>query len=195
MERRRGLFLTGEGERMGEVKSTLELALERTKKLTLSAPEKEELKKKEILKKATGLYHRYMEGHVSLNDLLKEMERTEAETAAVVKEKLLSLWLEELSLLDDNGKRLKGIESLKGERTSEIVREHQQLVKLFQEECRKAKEGVAARLTEELKRMKIHGSAVDPCVEKSPLWQEKLKEIEVPYRNRLGEIKDRLSAL
>ena len=39
---------------MGEIKSTLELALERTRKLAITQEEKEEIKRQELLKKATG---------------------------------------------------------------------------------------------------------------------------------------------
>jgi hypothetical protein len=42
---------------MGEIKSTLELALERTKKFAISEREKEEMKHQEIFRKATSLFH------------------------------------------------------------------------------------------------------------------------------------------
>jgi hypothetical protein len=44
---------------MGEIKSTLDLAMERTKKISISQEEKEEIKRKEILQKVTGLSNRY----------------------------------------------------------------------------------------------------------------------------------------
>ena len=69
---------------MGEIKSTLELAMERTKGFAVSEKEKDEMKQKEALRKATGLFHRYREGHLSLNDLLKEVERMERKTATKV---------------------------------------------------------------------------------------------------------------
>ena len=52
-----------EAEVMAEIKSTLELALERTKKIAISEKEKEEIRRKKLLEKATGLFHRYREGH------------------------------------------------------------------------------------------------------------------------------------
>jgi len=44
---------------MAEIKSTLEIALERTKKITISEKEKEEIRQKKLLEKAKGLFHRY----------------------------------------------------------------------------------------------------------------------------------------
>ena len=78
---------------MGEIKSTLELAMERTKHFSVSEKERDEIKQKEALRKATGFFHRYREGHLSLNDILKEVERMERKTAATVKEYLLSHWM------------------------------------------------------------------------------------------------------
>jgi len=40
---------------MAEIKSTLELAMERTKKITISEKEREEIKRKRIEKKVNGL--------------------------------------------------------------------------------------------------------------------------------------------
>jgi len=49
---------------MGEIKSILELAMERTKHFATSEKEKEEMKQEEVLQKATSLFHRYREGHL-----------------------------------------------------------------------------------------------------------------------------------
>ena len=65
---------------VGEIKSTLELAMERTRKFAISEKEKEEMKQKEVLKKATSLSHRYREGYLSLNDILKQIEKMEKKT-------------------------------------------------------------------------------------------------------------------
>ena len=103
-----------QGSSMAEIKSTLELALERTKRFAVSEQEKDAIKQKEVLQKATSLFHRYREGHLSLNDLLKETERMERKTSMTVKEYLLSQWIEGLSLDDEDERILKGVESLKG---------------------------------------------------------------------------------
>ena len=71
---------------MGEIKSTLELAMERTKRFAISNEEKAEIKRKEIMQKATSLFNRYLEGHLPLNEILKEIERMEEKTAKAVKE-------------------------------------------------------------------------------------------------------------
>jgi len=83
---------------MAEIKSTLELAMERTKKIAISKEERKEIKQKEILHKINGLFRRYMEGHLSLNEILKEIERMDEKTRPTAKEILLSQWIDALSL-------------------------------------------------------------------------------------------------
>jgi hypothetical protein len=58
---------------MGEIKSTLDLVLEKTRHLTLSSVEKEEIELREALKKVSGYLSRYRDGVLSLEALLKEM--------------------------------------------------------------------------------------------------------------------------
>jgi len=105
-----------EGESMAEIKSTLELALERTKKMAISEKEKEEIRQKKLLEKGKGLSHRYREGHAPLSELQKEIERMDEKTSAAVKDFLLSQWIDALSLKDDNERLIKGIEWLKNAR-------------------------------------------------------------------------------
>ena len=64
--------------------------MERTKKFKISEKEREEIRRKEILQKVTSLFHRYREGHLPLNEILKEIERMEEKAAKMVKEDLLS---------------------------------------------------------------------------------------------------------
>ena len=75
---------------MGEIKSTLELAMERTRKLAITQEEREEIKRQELLKKATGLSRRYMEGHIPLHEVLREIERMTGQEKGKVKEVLFS---------------------------------------------------------------------------------------------------------
>jgi hypothetical protein len=97
---------------MGEIKSTLELALERTRNLVITQEEREEIKRQELLKKATGYSHRYMAGHIPMHEILREIERMTDQEKSKVKKLLLSQWMEALSLESDHGRLFDGIESL-----------------------------------------------------------------------------------
>ena len=180
---------------MGEIKSTLELAMERTKRFSVSEKERDEIKQKEALRKATGFFHRYREGHLSLNDVLKEVERMERKTAATVKEHLLSHWIDALSLDDDNDRILKGVESLKGKSIAEVEQRFNRLFSQYQREKDEAKEKTGVQLVEALKKGGIWGSAVEPKFEGSELWKKENENLDRSYLIKLDEIKEELRRL
>jgi len=177
---------------MGEIKSTLELVMERTKKFAISEKEKEEMKQKEVLQKATGLFRRYREGHLSLNEILKQIEKMEKKIAITVKELLLSQWIDALSLDDDDERILKGIESLKQKTIDEVKQKFNHLLAQYLSEKEKVKEKVKVQFTEALRKDSIYGSAVEPNLEKSDLWKKENEKLDQIYKVKLEEIKEQL---
>jgi len=180
---------------VGEIKSTLELAMERTKKFAVSEKEKEEMKQKEVLQKATSLFHRYREGHLPLSEITKEIERMEKKTATTVKELLLSQWIDALSLSDDDERILKGIESLKQRSINEVKERFYSLLSQFHEEKEKVKEEATIQFTEALRKDGIYGSAVEPKLEGSELWKKEIEKLDRSYKTKLEEIKEKLRGL
>jgi hypothetical protein len=177
---------------MGEIKSTLELAMERTKRFAVSEREKDEMKQKEVLQKAASLFHRYRERRLSLNDILKEIESMERKTATKVKEYLLSHWIDAVSLDDDSERTLKGVESLKERSIAEIKQEFRHLFSQYQKEKEKVREKVGVQLIEALEKDGIWGSAVEPKLEGSELWKKENENLDQSYRRKLEEIKQQL---
>ena len=96
---------------MAEIKSTLELALEKTKNISISQEEKEEIKKKEILLKASGMFNRYLEDLISADDMVTR-DRTDGGEgrATLIREALLSRSIDAISLDAGSESLLKGIE-------------------------------------------------------------------------------------
>ena len=180
---------------MGEIKSTLELAMERTKKFAISEKEKEEIKQKEIFQKVTSLFHRYREGHLPLNDILKEIEKMEKKTSTTVKELLLSQWIDALSLDDDNERIFKGIESLKQRSIDEVKKEFHFLLSQYMDKKEKFKEEVKVQFIEVLRKEGIYGSAVEPKIEGSDLWKKENEKLDNSYKTKLEEIKEQLKGL
>ena len=180
---------------MAEIKSTLELALERTKKITISEEEREEIKRKEVLQKATGLFHRYKEGHTPLNEILKEIERMEEKSGNIVKESLLAQWMDALSLNDENERLLKGIESLKDRGINEVTHKLRDLLSQYQRKKEKVKQEVNVQSIEALRREGIYGTAVEPNIEVDQLWEKELAKLDHFYGERLKEIKEQLKVL
>jgi ElaB/YqjD/DUF883 family membrane-anchored ribosome-binding protein len=136
-----------------------------------------------------------MQGHLSLNEILREMEKMDEKTQAITKETLVSQWIDALSLKDEHERLLKGIESLKHRSADQLKEKHHQLLSQYRKEEEKVKEKVRAQLTEALKREGIHGSAVELNIEASPLWKKEGKNLDHLYSSKLEEIKEALRSL
>jgi len=171
---------------MAEIKSTLDLVMEKTKDLVLSDEERKELSRKEWRQKAAGWVRRFLEGLWSdgrLKEAVEEVEtgsRDDARKAAA---------LELLGALDlgDRGRRcLKGLEVV----ASEMEKPHLELVREVLSSYESARSRIPGeeekRLKEELAAEGIGGSAVVVLPRRSPRWTEE----EDRFRARLKEAVD-----
>lgn len=180
---------------MAEIKSTLELAMERTKKFTLTEEERKEIKQKEILQKASGLFHRYQAGNLQLNEILKEMGKMEKEILEEVKKWLLSKWIETLSLEEDPEKIFKAIDLFSPKKTDEIRKNFSHLFSQYQEEKREIEKRLKNQFLEELRAKGIFGDAVDPKLEGIEQWKSENEKLIGSYKGKLEEIKRELRSL
>jgi hypothetical protein len=180
---------------VGEIKSTLELALERTKKISISEEEREKIKQKETLQKVNGFFHRYKEGRLPLNEILRDIERMDEKARALSEEILLSQWIDALSLNEEDERLLRGIEALKGREIDDERAKLHHLLSQYQREKDRVKEEVTVRSTEALKRDGISGSAVEPKLEGNELWKDENEKLEYSYRMKLENIKEQMKAL
>jgi len=180
---------------MAEIKSTLELAMERTKKISITREEKEAIRRKETVQKATGMFHRYLEDRISLPEILKEIERTEDKAGAAIREMLCSQWIDAVSLDVENEKFLRGIESLQGGNVDAARQELRVLCSQYGKEKDEARQEMRTRLREALRKDGIYGSAVVPHVEESTEWKERLGTMEHAFGGEIEKVKETLRRL
>ncbi len=179
---------------MAEIKSSLELAMEKTKKYEISEEEKKEIRRKETIRKATAFSHRYREGSLSLNEIQKEMGRIEEKGAEEVKEYLLSRWIEDLTLSNGDERLLEGIGWLKHRTMDEIKGEFRNLLIQYEKEKGEIEQEIRTQSVEALRKDGIDGDAVDPNVEKSLRWEKENKRLDQSYRIKLEALKEKLRA-
>jgi len=180
---------------MAEIKSALELAMERSKKVAISDEEREEIKRREIEQKATSLFHRYLEGHLPLHEILKELERMDEKTRTRVGEILLYQWMDALSLSDEDEGLLKGIESLKDRNLDDIRGKLRHLSLDRAEEKKTIEQKVKDQMAEELRGMGIYGSAVEPNITGNEAMKSLLETMDRNYREKMQEVKEVLRTL
>jgi hypothetical protein len=180
---------------MAEIKSTLELALERTRRVSISPEEKEEIKRKESVQRATGIFHRFMEDTLSLNEVMRKIERIEEKARPMVRDTLLSRWIDAISLEAENEKPLRGIESLKGRSVDEIRRKLKGLRSEYERRGLEAEQKMEIQLAEALRKEGIHGTAVVPRVKESREWKEKISSLAQGFQGKIEECKEALRKL
>jgi hypothetical protein len=176
---------------MAEIKSAIELAMERTKGLRLSQEEMEKLKEEEIQSKAHSLVNRYLEVDFHLREVERELDRVDP-TQRQYLEKLFIQYLSEAIDLDrDNDLIFQGFESFRvGSKGS--IQEMKDLIQSYQEGKGREYSKTEKDLLSKFERLGISGSAVQPKVEGSPEWEEALSKFKPAFEENLQSLKEKI---
>ncbi len=176
---------------MGEIKSAVELAMEKTKDFHLSREEMNKLKKEEMESKARGLVNRFLEVDFHLKEVEKELSKFSPEERGQI-EKLMKEYLAEAIQLErDNDLIFQGIVTF-GQESQSFKRDIQQLVKDYQEQKEKAYAKTEKNLVSKWEKQGISGSAVQAKVEGSPEWENTLSGFKPAFEERLRALKEKL---
>ena len=168
---------------MGEIKSTLDLVLEKTKNLTLSSEEKEAQKKEEIEKRIKGMLQKYQDGILPLSQLKTDYE----------------ILKKDFNMSNNNALINEIIKRL------EPDRDNQQLTVLLPECCgidsaaieTKIEAFRSAYLSTEEKRMEqvreklaqqhgIFGSALVPNLEPDEQWRQEIRDLRAEFEGQIN---------
>lgn len=150
---------------MGEIKSTLDLIMEKTRNLSMSPEEKEEIRRQEWLKKARGWIQRFLDDLIDLDKVKSELLEKEHPPGweNILKKELI----DGLEPEADNEKRFQLIEAL---------------LRIHPDGFRKIREGYHQRLSLErdkglaviksrLADQGYSGTAIIPNLDRDPSWK------------------------
>ena len=176
---------------MAEIKSAIELAMEKTKGLRLSREEKEKLKEEEVQIKAHALVNRFLEVDFHLREVEKDLAKYHPDQRAQL-EKLILHYLSEAVALDrDNDLIYQGVEAFRKE-SKKTVEKIRHLTESYRQRREKEYEKIEKDLLKTLERQGISGSAVQPKIEGSQEWQDALAKIKRPFEEQLQTLKEEL---
>src|SRR4030042_5964860 len=186
-----GSFISAGGSSMAEIKSAIELAMEKTKDLHLSREEMKKLKEEEMKSKAHSLVNRFLEVDFHLKEGEKELLKfTPAERKQL--EKLIRQYLSEAIQLDrDNDLIFQGIETF-WEESKTLNRQIQQVIKKYREQKERAYEETEKNLLANWQKQGISGSAVQGKVEGSPDWEKALSRFKPAFEEQLRVLQEEL---
>lgn len=171
---------------MAEIKSTLDLVLERTKNLTMTAEEKEDLHRRELEGTLRGWVHKFMEGLLNIKTLKSEIEKASPGFDEVSRKILKGLLLEHLDPEGDNKKVLQALKEILGLKKEAYA--------AAAEDGRKRLAAEKSRLLETMRKRladrEISGSAVTPNLSKEEAWDRLRREALAAFHKRTALIQD-----
>lgn len=171
---------------MGEIKSTIDLVLEKTKNLTLSSKEKQKLARKELEKKVQGLLKRYLDNLIPLRRLTEEMEKIADNEKGLVYTLLKKHLLAHLDLDSDNSSIFSALNEITGYDVTPLTN----LQNEYQSEKERTKKVFIEKSLVTLQERGVSGSAVVPNLDKSPDWNRLLDSLCKRYQERLKTIEN-----
>ena len=174
---------------MGEIKSTLDLVLEKTKNLTLSSEEKESQKQKDIENRIKGLVQKYQDGILSINQMISDYVLLKKDYSISHNNSLIVEITQRIEPDQDNQSLLELLQECCTIDTAAI----ESLIENFRKQYITASQNRMERLKEDLaQRLNISGSAVLPNLNVDEQWRQKIGELRARYEEQLNRVKDHM---
>ncbi len=174
---------------MGEIKSTLDLVLEKTMHLSLSSEEKQELAVEDIEKRIKGMMQKYQDGILTLDELQNEYRAIKTDENLAAARSLIKEIIGRLDLLKANEPLLEVLGKLCGSNTDDLQSVIDESLRIYRDAARKRSDELKSMLAAD---HSISGSAVVPNLEADMHWRQETREILAEYEDQLNRVKDNL---
>jgi hypothetical protein len=160
---------------MAEIKSTIDLIMERTKNISASPQEREAYLRREREKHIKGLVQRLLDYSLTLDDIKDELAKEkkngcEEDVMAFLKKTLAS----HVDPEADNERLFRIVNELAGTPEGEL----RETLLAFQAESFGWKTGLLERQKKGLEMKGISGPAVVPNLEADPRWKARMDEVQ-----------------
>ena len=169
---------------MGEIKSTLDIIMEKTRNLTLTDEEKKAFRYKEMEGKIKGLIVKFLDGLTDMKKLEKEIRALEEKNPGSAVECLKKACLERVDPLTDNVLLLDILENVAGLDISSL----RGRLTEFRTNLDHEKAAREQALTEQLRKKGISGSAVLPNIRADENWIRFMQDAKEAFIKRLPDL-------
>jgi hypothetical protein len=178
---------------VAEIKSTLELVLERTRNMTLSPEEKLRLEDEKGLRQARGLFQKYADGIWALQQLEQHLLEEAAPNHDAVKRHISLLMIQSVSTSVAGTYDAEDMREWLGQKAAGDINQLSAVLARYQEETSKLHRETEIRLKGELEQRGIKGSAVKPKVTADKHWQTRNNELKKEAEHKLENIRNNLN--
>lgn len=174
---------------MAEIKSSIELAMERTKGLTFTEEERRKFEEEREGRAAQALVQQFLKGDMGLRELQRKREALTPSARRALDRALVEALVFGHEALP---KVTEALEAWLGRTHRSLLQRLRDLSLQWGQVVQKRRKSIKKDLREELAKRGIRGSAVEPNVEASPLWDKVLTELHQEFSSRLAEIQREL---
>ncbi len=167
---------------MGEIKSTLDIVLEKTKHLSLSEEEKREQAREEAVKKLKGILQKYQDSKLDLPQIKKELDQLKSTHAVLDDQSLRKAMLQRIQLSQDNERCLALVQACYPLDTARL----QSVLKDYDNALQSAAGKRSENIKEKLQQVHfISGSAVMPNLNADQQWATEQEALRSKYSRML----------
>jgi hypothetical protein len=169
---------------MAEIKSTLDIIMEKTKGLTMTEEEKETFRKKETERKVRGLLQRFLDGFIDAERLKDEIGSLGEKRYAIAREALLRECMGRIEPGADNTILLDALENAVGLDIAPI----QKVILDYNQDLEQQKMDRKQVLQKNLQGLGVSGTAVIPNIDTDEEWIRYLSEMKKGFQEKLKNI-------
>lgn len=167
---------------MGEIKSTMDLILERAKEFSVTEEEKQAIKERDFENKVKSLINRFIEGARANESIILELKELNEKRSII--HLLLKFGEEKINLESDNSSLLQLIKEFRPDISDKVEEKLMDYNKKIHERGKVREQ----ELIKELEEDGISGSAVRINLNGDSRWKSTLLEIENEFSKEIQEI-------
>ncbi len=166
---------------MAEIRSTLDIIMEKAKGLTVTDEDKKDFAEKEVQGRVKGFFQKTLDGILSIQQLKAEMASFDEERQPAAKKELREACLNAMTVEGDNQSLFEMLDQLLECDIKPLLDQ----IDEFQEQQKKEHSKRAEAQIETLKSLGVSGSAIIPNLRANPSWRSYLSHLEDRFHEKL----------
>jgi len=178
---------------MAEIKSAIELAMEKTRDLVVSSKDREALAIKELEDRVRAVLRRYIEEMIDADDASKELGRINADEKTK-KSVITDILVEEFEVHKNNERLLALFSSAGIELPQSLRNDLEKLYKAFQEEMNSREVTSQKRIRDRLTNLGISGSAIELNLDAWGEWHAEIERASDVFKKNMEMVKEKVKA-
>ena len=169
---------------MGEIKSTLDIIMEKTRGMTMSDEEKREMKQKEVSDRIRGLTQKFLDGIITYENLKKEISPENGDEKEMTLKAVTGILFPKLIPAEDNYP----IIQILGIFNEIDIKTIEKIITESERKIENEKSIYNSKLKKKIEEKGISGTAVIPNLNADREWIQKVENIKKGFSKKLTAV-------